>query len=65
MMSESKRQKCLILVENRECGRETSIKYGGKRPSLPDNVAHYECEVGHKFHFNYTKNTRQPCDCRN
>ena len=57
--------KCIVFVNNRQCQHEATRMHGGQRRGISNNVVHYECEVGHKFHYNYTKNRPESCDCSN
>ena len=58
--------RCPTKIDGVECGRETKASRVGYLPNLRGDLLlfdHYECNAGHKWHFNVRDEQIEPCNC--
>ena len=49
-----------------ECGLDTKSAYPSRKAnSRYDLIEHRECEAGHKWHYNLSRQKSEACDCPN
>ena len=57
---------CPAQINGVECGLETKSARARRKPnSRNDLVEHRECDAGHKWHYNFSRQKSEPCDCSN
>jgi hypothetical protein len=57
---------CPAQINGVECGLETtSASPSPKSNSRNDLIEHRECEAGHKWHYNLSRQKSETCDCLN